>query len=763
MKSMTYCLYIFLILSKTLYSQPNYQFVRSYDSGLNLYDVFYDIYHNDDDSYTLCGWRQNQHPYTPYTDIWVVRVGDSGEIVWSETYGEPDHKEISSSVIQTDQGGFFIGGTRTIPDRFERPLNEDFIGLLLNAEGNEEWTRFYGAEDDADVCHAVIETKADNFLMAGYTYFQGGNRDGYIVCIDGNGDLNWDRHYGDGDERESFYGIRETEGGFVLAGRIGSNEYDIWIVKIDADGGEIWSQRYGGDSSEDCRVIVSSPGGFILGGSYSNNEDYDYWLQKINSAGQQQWLRSFDAEMDEEQVKFIGIEKVSDGGIALVGSFGSDDNQNRTTHALTIRTDAAGNEQWRRVDAFEEIQELNGGVPNFRSVVTNDIGAIVAAGIINYPDNRNDYDGLIAKLIPEISAPIIVSFAPERLEIEVLLADIIQFAVHAVDLQGDSVRYFWSLNGDALDPDTVSNDTSAIAIIFDELGDDTVQCTVSDGELADSIQWIVHVKELFIDTYNPDSLDIAIRRNTTVDFSLTTRATEGNQVEYVWLLDNEEVADNDSFSVTFERDRIHEVEAIAFRGEQWDNVIWQVTMMNMIVDFWPQQLYFEATTDTIIEFLIEPFNPQDASLNILWTANGDSIGNRTWAFIDFDSIGMQQVAVFVSDSVSSDSMSWTIQVNPNSVDHRDISLLPDIPTLYPPTPNPFNSQTTVRYALPVSGQVRLELFDINGRLITQLINQNQTTGWHDIVVDGSELLSGVYFIRMVTDKDYRVQKVLLLR
>jgi len=254
-------------------AQPRHQWVHTYDTGLNLYDRFYDIYHNDDNSFTLCGWAHIQYPNW-YQDIWVVRIDNGGGVMWSERYGVRDRKEISSSIIQTDGGGFFIGGTRTIPGNFQPPFDEDFVGLLTDAEGNQEWMRYYGEEDGADICHAVIETKADNFLMVGYTYFEGGDLDGYVVCVGGDGDVLWARHYG-GEERERFYGIRETDNGFVLAGRIGNNDTDIWIVKIDNDGDVAWSRRHGGDSHEDCRVIVSVPGGFILGGGYRDNEEYD--------------------------------------------------------------------------------------------------------------------------------------------------------------------------------------------------------------------------------------------------------------------------------------------------------------------------------------------------------------------------------------------------------------------------------------------------------------------------------------------------------
>jgi len=88
---------------------------------------------------------------------------------------------------------------------------------------------------------------------------------------------------------------------------------------------------------------------------------------------------------------------------------------------------------------------------------------------------------------------------------------------------------------------------------------------------------------------------------------------------------------------------------------------------------------------------------------------------------------------------------------------------PDTPTLYPPVPNPFNSVTTVRYYLPIVSKVRLNLFDVNGRLIAELVDGYRIRGQHSVGVDGSDLVSGVYFVRMETNEKVLAQKILLIR
>lgn len=62
-------------------------------------------------------------------------------------------------------------------------------------------------------------------------------------------------------------------------------------------------------------------------------------------------------------------------------------------------------------------------------------------------------------------------------------------------------------------------------------------------------------------------------------------------------------------------------------------------------------------------------------------------------------------------------------------------------------PNPFNPETVISYQLPVSSQVELKVFDIIGREVTTLINEEKSAGNYKINFDGSKLTSGVYIYK----------------
>ena len=90
--------------------------------------------------------------------------------------------------------------------------------------------------------------------------------------------------------------------------------------------------------------------------------------------------------------------------------------------------------------------------------------------------------------------------------------------------------------------------------------------------------------------------------------------------------------------------------------------------------------------------------------------------------------------------------------------------------LSPPTPNPFNPQTTLRFHIPVGAtRTSLTIHDVSGRVVRQLNVSSSNSGWNELIwngrnEDGSLASSGVYFARLATDQnEAQVQKLVLLK
>jgi hypothetical protein len=63
-------------------------------------------------------------------------------------------------------------------------------------------------------------------------------------------------------------------------------------------------------------------------------------------------------------------------------------------------------------------------------------------------------------------------------------------------------------------------------------------------------------------------------------------------------------------------------------------------------------------------------------------------------------------------------------------------------------PNPFNPSTTIRYTLPQSAQVTLQIYDVTGREIATLVDEKSSAGDYRVKFNGKNLPSGIYFYRL---------------
>ncbi|TPW16207.1 MAG: Subtilisin-like serine protease, partial [bacterium] len=84
-------------------------------------------------------------------------------------------------------------------------------------------------------------------------------------------------------------------------------------------------------------------------------------------------------------------------------------------------------------------------------------------------------------------------------------------------------------------------------------------------------------------------------------------------------------------------------------------------------------------------------------------------------------------------------------------------------TLLQNFPNPAGVSTRIAYSLATGQDVRLDLCDVNGRLVQTLVNQWQSAGTHRFDMSASGLADGAYFYRLTTASGVERKKMLLIR
>ncbi|MBT3233265.1 MAG: T9SS type A sorting domain-containing protein [Calditrichaeota bacterium] len=83
--------------------------------------------------------------------------------------------------------------------------------------------------------------------------------------------------------------------------------------------------------------------------------------------------------------------------------------------------------------------------------------------------------------------------------------------------------------------------------------------------------------------------------------------------------------------------------------------------------------------------------------------------------------------------------------------------------LSPAYPNPFNSTTTIEYALPFAAEVTLNLYNLSGQRVETLVSGRLQAGVHRTMLDAGDLASGLYFIKLDGVRQSVTQKIMLVK
>lgn len=78
-------------------------------------------------------------------------------------------------------------------------------------------------------------------------------------------------------------------------------------------------------------------------------------------------------------------------------------------------------------------------------------------------------------------------------------------------------------------------------------------------------------------------------------------------------------------------------------------------------------------------------------------------------------------------------------------------------------PNPFNPSTQIQFGLPKNSHVKVDVFDIKGQKIAELVDGQKNAGYHTIIFDANNLASGLYIYRLDIDGKVLSKKMLLIK
>jgi len=286
-------------------------------------------------------------PWEEDRDIWIVKVSPTGVIIWERIYGTVDQDDLGIDVAARSDGGCFVSGFRG-QDDWEASV------IALDSDGNEQWERTYGGST-VDIGQSIIATADGGALLAGWTGSSDGDvstplhgeYDGWLVKLDANGDIEWDRTYG-GASVDQFGGILALPGGdYLIHGQSLSTDgdlpenhgnWDVWLMRVDAAGEIIWSHSYGGSDPDSPMSLIPYQGNYLVAGSTTSLDGdvsvcYDVpasgvpygggdgWLLLVSPSGDLLWEKSVGGSDGD---LFYALAPTNDGFVATGLSLSED-------------------------------------------------------------------------------------------------------------------------------------------------------------------------------------------------------------------------------------------------------------------------------------------------------------------------------------------------------------------------------------------------------------------------------------------------------
>ncbi len=257
----------------------SYDIVESEDGGL-FFTGFLDITSAKADGYTDKSYSLTRHGVG---EFWGTKLNAQGALEWRKYFGGTNNDRAHAVVTGHDEGFVMAGFSESNDFDISDPRGSyDFWVVKISDEGDMVWEHSYGGTG-IDIAQDIAKTEDGGYIITGSSISTDGDISGphgesdvWVIKIDAEGALLWERSYG-GSGFDAAESIRPTnDGGYVISGNSKSTdqdlvantgENDLWLLKINAQGTIVWQQTFGGSDLEfGFDAIETSDNGLVLVG-----------------------------------------------------------------------------------------------------------------------------------------------------------------------------------------------------------------------------------------------------------------------------------------------------------------------------------------------------------------------------------------------------------------------------------------------------------------------------------------------------------------
>jgi hypothetical protein len=677
------------------------------------------------------------------------------EVEWKQTYSFSEIGfDLCYKAIEVEDGYVLAGcGGRLQTDT---GVDIDFSLSKINTDGELVWQYFYDHTNDEyepQVAYDVIQSQDGGFILAGYTNRNSTGAEFFIVKTDKNGLKLWEKLIKTQTRPGKILGIESTsDGGFIIAGTKTDPNIlteDLQAFKFNINGELEWGKTYdyGGWKEFGHSVQQTADGGYIFVGDVIHSGS-GALLIKTDSKGEVIWKHVYNQMHGGGS--YHNVREIPGGGFIIAGYAdpfevpGVDDG----TRAWIIKVDAEGNEEWNKDYPIPGIESA------FYDIKVLDDGGYVIAGCKGI-DISNLGSGWIIRTDSEGNIFWEKEFTGKYL-----------YNLYSVELTHDNGFLLAGCDGTGfldllsevkvskLSPETNVPAEFEVKNFFGEVKIPTIgnyQVNLSAFSIYESVANVDHYEILrdgeLIYTepaINPDGIfhsfkfiDYYVTVNGLYDYDLIVYNTSGKIIKEKSLA--LEISEDQTFRTELSANVVNGLVTLTWKSN------YEANCVTGGFNFWEvRRMKNPGTTETILGQL-DAVNPY---------------GIHTYQFEDTPGTGEYDYVLFVTpDGLIYSLVKDVLAVVSTSNDIENITQKkPQLGNNYP---NSFNSATRIEYLLSVPDMVTLTILNASGQKIETLVNEWQKQGTYQIIWDGSNFSSGIYFYQLQTNHFIQTKKMIL--
>lgn len=344
-------------------------------------------------------------------DFWVIKTDSLANIEWQNTIGGSAGEQLKK-VYQTTDGGYVVAGSSSSGisgDKTETNYGDNDIWVLkLNNTGSIVWQNTIGG-NDTDYLNDAKAGPNGSIYLAGNSRSNigvdktenliGGTSDYWVIKLDAVGQIVWQNTIGGSDADNLNDLVVHSDGSALLIGTSRSNisgdktennigDNDYWLVKLDNQGVVEWEETIGGTETDDPSEVISKGDGYLITGfsqsgvsgdkTEASYGGWDYWIMEINNQADILWQKTVGG--DDWDICY-SMDRTEDGGIVLGGSSASGISGDKS------EADIGNGDYWivkLGPELVTSIQEPTVDLPNrWRYELYSSNGQLVSNGVEN--------------------------------------------------------------------------------------------------------------------------------------------------------------------------------------------------------------------------------------------------------------------------------------------------------------------------------------------------------------------------------------------